>query len=474
MRFRGSLTKGLLIALAISLIPAVAISAQKVTAGSKCKVFKQKVNYLDKTYTCIKSGKYLVWNKGAAVVKPTPLQTPISAPTSKSQSTSTKDISYTPPSVLSDNIELCKIKEVSKSRGMTGAGFPEWNSMTPRSGTVKWALIPIDFPDLPGETNFRQRVDGQMKLLSEWYASVSGGKFKVEWELLDKWVTLPSATSEYAIPLSVNLNDAANGAKLFKDAMNAADPIFDFTNIQTVNFILPKGQTFLTETSQGFPWDSAVKEFESKEGSVSSYSIAGNFFDQPGRTYWSYWAHEFGHAIGLPHIGSSRIAHLFQGEDIMGGQDGPARELSGWLRFIAGWLSEPQIYCQEVSNLKSTELTLVPLSSTEPGVKVAIVALSKSRALVIESRRVTKFSCDTPTPRNGVLAYIYDATLGHGENFLIPITPPGRQLEQTIGCITVPTSDRLLHGSEKITVEGVKIEVLMHGNYDKIRISSTS
>ena len=157
----------------------------------------------------------------------------------------------------------------------------------------------------------------------------------------------------------------------------------------------------------------------------------------------------------------------------MGGQDGPARELSGWLRFIAGWLSEPQIYCQEVSNLKPTELTLVPLSSTEPGVKVAIVALSKSRALVIEARRVTKFSCDTPTPRNGLLAYIYDATLGHGENFLIPISPPGRQLEQTIGCITVPTSDALLHENEKISVEGVNIEVIMHGNYDKIRISST-
>jgi len=158
----------------------------------------------------------------------------------------------------------------------------------------------------------------------------------------------------------------------------------------------------------------------------------------------------------------------------MGGQDGPARELSGWLRFIAGWLSEQQVYCQEVSNLKSTDLTLVPLSSTQPGLKVAIVALSKSRALVMESRRVTKFSCDTPTPRNGVLAYIYDATLGHGENFLIPMSILGRQLEQTIGCITVPTSDRLLHESEKITVEGVNIEVLIHGDYDKIRISRTS
>jgi hypothetical protein len=46
-----SFNKGLLIALAFSLIPAVAISAQKVNPGSKCKVFKQKVIYQDKAYT---------------------------------------------------------------------------------------------------------------------------------------------------------------------------------------------------------------------------------------------------------------------------------------------------------------------------------------------------------------------------------------------------------------------------------------
>ena len=75
MRIRGSIAKGLLTALAISLIPVAAISAQKVTAGSKCKVFKQKVPYLDKTYTCIKSGKKLVWSKGVVAVKPTPTPT---------------------------------------------------------------------------------------------------------------------------------------------------------------------------------------------------------------------------------------------------------------------------------------------------------------------------------------------------------------------------------------------------------------
>jgi len=78
MRIRGSLSKGLLIALAISLIPVAAVSAQKITPGSTCKVLKQKVVYLKKTYTCTKSGKKLIWSIGVTV---TPTPTPIFIPT---------------------------------------------------------------------------------------------------------------------------------------------------------------------------------------------------------------------------------------------------------------------------------------------------------------------------------------------------------------------------------------------------------
>ena len=74
----------------------------------------------------------MAWNKGVVVKKPTPILTP----------TPTKNFTYTPPTVLGDNIEICKIKEVSNSRrggGFTGAGFPEWITLTPSKGTVKWA-----------------------------------------------------------------------------------------------------------------------------------------------------------------------------------------------------------------------------------------------------------------------------------------------------------------------------------------------
>jgi hypothetical protein len=83
MRFKGSIAKGVLFALALTLIPVASFSAQKVTPGNTCKVLNQKLTYGNKTYACIKSGKKLVWNKGVAI-KTTPTPTP--TPTQSTQS----------------------------------------------------------------------------------------------------------------------------------------------------------------------------------------------------------------------------------------------------------------------------------------------------------------------------------------------------------------------------------------------------
>ena len=73
-----------------------------------------------------------------------------------------------------------------------------------------------------------------------------------------------------------------------------------------------------------------------------------------------------------------------------------------------------------------------------------------------------------------MLVYVYDAKLGHGEPFLIPVAPAGRALEKD-SCgsqnnRSEPTRDLLLHEGDKVTVEGIAVEVLLHGNYDKIKI----
>ena len=76
MQFKRGCAKGFLIGLALSLIPISALGAEKITPGSTCKVSQQKVTYLNRTFTCIKSGKKLIWNKGTLVTRPTPTPTP--------------------------------------------------------------------------------------------------------------------------------------------------------------------------------------------------------------------------------------------------------------------------------------------------------------------------------------------------------------------------------------------------------------
>lgn len=81
MRLRESFAKGLLIALGVALIPVTAASAQKITPGSTCKVLNQKVVYENKTYTCVKSGKKLAWNKGLVVDRTASTPKPKTQPT---------------------------------------------------------------------------------------------------------------------------------------------------------------------------------------------------------------------------------------------------------------------------------------------------------------------------------------------------------------------------------------------------------
>ena len=94
MQTKRILAKGILCALGIAVIPAAVASAQNVTPGSACKVFNQKINYQNKSHTCIKSGKKLVWNKGVVQVKPAP---PVAAaPIATSPATPTSTSADTP------------------------------------------------------------------------------------------------------------------------------------------------------------------------------------------------------------------------------------------------------------------------------------------------------------------------------------------------------------------------------------------
>jgi hypothetical protein len=105
MPIKGSLAKGVLLALGLALIPITAEAAQNITPSTACKVLNQKVVSQDKTYTCIKSGKKLMWNKGVAVVKPPQVSSQAAEASSTQAATTSSTLTATPTQTAAPALE---------------------------------------------------------------------------------------------------------------------------------------------------------------------------------------------------------------------------------------------------------------------------------------------------------------------------------------------------------------------------------
>jgi len=436
-----------------------------VKAGGTCTKVKTTTISNGYKYTCVKSGKKLVWSKGVKVVaKPTPAPTATPTPTP----------SATPePAAVSAALSLCEIKETSAARNLTGkaSGFPSLDNEFPHTGTIRMMLVPIDWADLNGDAKFEDRVSSQMQIFTDYMKTISGNRLKIEWVIEKNWIRIPGKSGDYYVPYSEAHPEQED---FYTKVLAAVDPKVDFTNIDFVNFLLPAGHNVLKESAQIIN-KSAISEFKTSEGKLAGMTAMGKFFDEPGvwqnpRTYWSFWAHEIGHALQLAHLGNPRGSYAMAGFDLMGMQDGPTRIISGWTRFVAGWLSPQQVFCLPAENLAQTKLTLTPLDNDASGLKMAVVPISSSEAIIIESRRETKFDlADWENPRNGVLVYKYDARLGHLEDFLMPIAP-NSSLEVTNwdGVIRY-----FMKAGDIVQFGGIDVELKTSGDKDSVVISKT-
>ena len=466
---------GITLLLTISLLPAHSATPPK--SGSTCTKQGATKTYQGKKYTCIKSGKRLIWDKGASVAKPN--AAPIASPTP----TRTLTASPTPSPTLipnvhsvSDPVALCKTRDKSNfdpgvNHAYAYGGFVDRDPPVPAIGEVTWYLVPIDFQDLKGEEDWRKRVDSQMKNVTTFYERMSYGKLTIRWKLYGNWITLPGKAAEYRIEHSGDYGTTEN---FWKSAISEVDKYIDFTNVQTVNFILPKNQDIVKESAQGFPWTGDLRNYFSKESRFSSFTILGKYFESLGTSYWSYWAHEYGHVLGIPHLGGSRWSYSFQPYDLMGTQD-IGRDISGWSRFaVTHWIPDEWVYCKMAERIQSELIYLYPLNSKGEQTKLAVIPIDETKTLVVESRRretnsdliprtqeISYLSSTYPlyasNPlRDGVFVYIYDSKLGHIEEYLQLVTT---------------SNNPILSTGDSVEYKGVKVTVLEVGSADKVLLT---
>lgn len=461
--FGGIVGKKFVVAIAVVVVAFIGVKSVAAApkpvpkAGGVCTSVNQSVKSVGKMLVCTKAGKRLVWVAKPVAATPTPNPTVSKDP-------------YVSPTSTAGSIDDCKLPDQSAERRQFGniyGAFPALGSDLPHQGTIKVALIPVDWADLPGQPSPLTRVNEQMKTFTDWYDTVSEGRVKFEWVTYDGWVRLPGSSSDFVIPQSTW------SQPFLRTAIAASDPVFDFSGVQAVNFLLPSGQQNIGQSTQGFPWVLGGG-VQSNEGLIRNYTVPGAYFDRaPTRNYWSYWAHEVGHMFQLAHLTPYSGTGQFFGYDLMGSQDGPTRTLSTWMRFIAGWMNDSQIYCKQLSDLQPTQMMLNPINNRTNGIKSAMIKTSPTKLVVVESRRWDdRFDCLKFSDRNGVLVYTVDSTLGHMDDMLHLALVPGREKQNGGNCGTAPGYDALLKPGESVSVDGVKVDYTTMGKYDTVNISA--
>lgn len=393
--------------------------------------------------------------------------------------------SYVEPSRSSRSLDTCKIQEASAIRKTVGAfssgtakleaisGFPLTQSRLPAKGTMRMIAIPVDWSDLPGESNFLETWRNQFNIFTEWVELASQGNLKVDVSIHDKWIRLSGRSTSYAVPFSEAYPQSGD---FWRKAIPTVDPLIDFTSYQVAVFILPAGQTVVRESVQELYPYGAIKDSPPKEGNLIGFIGAGSYFENWNVSRWSYLPHELGHLIDFAHGGSGRDSGEMGGYDIMFSQDGPFRTFSGWWRFLADWFKEDQVFCDVVENFKDLNISLVPLDSKQSGIKLAMIKISPTKILILESRRFSKFDNlkrqaffqkeRDPEFWDGLFVYTYDASQGHLQNFLTPIASNLALAEYNWDGRTRYIS----YASEVTEHAGLKITLNQSGNYDSVNI----
>jgi len=92
---------GLVAVLSLSLVTSQ-VSVAAITPGTKCSKSGATSTFNGKKYTCVKSGKKLVWNKGVTITKPKPVVTPTTDATPVPTTAPTPSPTPTPTATIRD------------------------------------------------------------------------------------------------------------------------------------------------------------------------------------------------------------------------------------------------------------------------------------------------------------------------------------------------------------------------------------
>ena len=390
----------------------------------------------------------------------------------------------------------CRLPEQIKNKidnwtAPLSIAYPSVKSTLNPLGSNNYLFFPIDFADAVGTGSPEKILKPEVAKIDEWFSWYSNGKATMKIDYPKDWVRSSYRASDlitFRDPGNPgNPKDKLSDARLIEALLSDVEKIYDLSKYQGVYFMpsmsaktLQHG-VFLNNT------------FRTSKGTFTGggYIYANTAFERD-EFIWAFVMHDFLHSFGL-------ALHAPDQQLPFGMQSSPTGGLgiNEWDSMSLDWTLPEDVYCVSKENLKTADVTLVPIEREQEGVQSIMIKLSPSRVLVIESHRRDKWGTKFAPGFYGVTTFLVDTSVQNDPskpdsettrfaNYLLnPATKHGKIVERraweeidkngvrTTGWVTQPTWDLnyVLYQGESFTTNGIKITLVKSGDNDTVRVT---
>jgi len=379
--------------------------------------------------------------------------------------------------------------------------------INPAIGADDALIVPLDFPDLRGDTNLSNILKNDKEKFLAWVDYYSSSKLRVNLDSIDHWIHMPKPGSFYNLDNYVGSNEnnitQSGNTKIAQTYIDEITKEVDLTKYRSILILYPSNHDSLK-----LDLVPRMVEFKIKEGTrrMSLFADPAGYDSAVATPVWAFWLHELGHDWGLyghaPGNGWS--------VGLMANQGGMSLSLNAWERFLLNWMPDDLVFCETKKNLVPATIQLSPLERADQQTKMMAVALDDHRLLVVEAHGIGDWTDIRPEQKQ-VLGYRFD-TSGYysvlayivNTQFTAPIAPivnaDGSALQvdgginpnlprysyfipvdggvgssdyhlYTVNSSTIDYSSYFAVKGDTFTVEGVHVKVVDDGDYVTLSIS---
>ncbi|MES2126583.1 MAG: DUF4214 domain-containing protein [Pseudomonadota bacterium] len=365
-----------------------------------------------------------------------------------------KALASQPASTFQPTSRCQMMDQVTPTRSFNtdlSVGFPKVRVRLPSYGHIRALIVPVDFPDVAGVDNPATFFTPLANDVRDFYLKQSYGRVTFDFDIQPAWVRLPFSTTKYGFGATVNSGDFTSYRQ---DIINLTEKLIDYSKYDAVYFLVPQQMPFAqmgwgpaitapTYTSTGYVVNGATGGADMYYN--ESHGITGGM--------WKWMAHETGHAFGFVDEDLNHASATLGSWSIMAmNWSNNAIEDNGWDRYLQGWLADSQVACVARTDIAATGTTvaLSPLVRQNTDTKVAMVPLSSSKILVMESRKNEGLD-HIVAAHEGVLVYTVDMTIGQ--------LAGGYRTQRRAGSTLANFEDAALHLGDSVTVDGIVVTV---------------